>query len=54
LHCSHEKSGTRWWLSDGRPVQPEIAKREHHQCRRRTVQKYAEPNLPLHFVKPWR
>jgi hypothetical protein len=26
LHCSHEKSGTRWWLSDGRPVQPEIAK----------------------------
>jgi len=26
LICSHEKSGTRWWLSDGRPVQPEIAK----------------------------
>jgi|SRR5215471_11662183 hypothetical protein len=26
LHCNHEKSGTHWWLSDGRPVQPEIAK----------------------------
>jgi hypothetical protein len=26
LHCSHEKSGTRWWLSDGRCVQTEIAK----------------------------
>jgi hypothetical protein len=25
LHCSHEKSGTHWWLGDGRPVQREIA-----------------------------
>jgi hypothetical protein len=58
LHCSYEPAGAHWWLSDGRPVQRGIAelvtRHRHRQCRRRTVQKYAEPNLPLPFVKPWR
>jgi hypothetical protein len=25
LHCSHEKSGTHWWLSDGSQVSPPVA-----------------------------
>jgi hypothetical protein len=25
LHCNFAPSGTHWWLSDGRPVQREIA-----------------------------